>query len=137
MWNQEYMRKKYNVDALFDANKLNGFVENGGFLVITGLPMDPESGLALVQKKLLFGSSESTVEKLMLNNWSIQNLKMKPVYSNGFARNVYQYKTDPSVMSLGKTADILSNTARVVSLSCRSSLSVAHHWKKRKAMPHS
>ena len=102
MWNQEYMRKKYNVDALFDADKLNGFVENGGLLVITGLPMDFESGLALIQKKLLVGSSESTVEKLALNKWSIQNFKMKQAYSNGFAKSVYQYKTDPSVKSLGE-----------------------------------
>ncbi|MCL5408823.1 MAG: hypothetical protein M1135_02215 [Candidatus Omnitrophica bacterium] len=101
-WNQDYMQKKYHVDALFDANKLNRFVENGGLLVITGLPMNTGAELALVQKKLLTGSSLSTVKKLTLNNWSIQNLKMKPAYSNGFSRNVYQYKTGPSVISLGE-----------------------------------
>lgn len=101
-WNQAYMRQNYRVDALFDANELNRFVEKGGLLVITGLPLDPEAGLAPVQRKLLGGSSTVRAEQLSPNEWGRRNLKLKAFYTNGFAPEVYQYEAGPSVQGLGE-----------------------------------
>ncbi|MGB9677185.1 MAG: hypothetical protein ACPLZ9_01070 [Candidatus Ratteibacteria bacterium] len=108
MWNKKYIKEKYNVDSLFDAELLNNFVEKGGVLIISGLPLEKGSGLYFTEKEILYGSSKENKYSIIPNDYAIKKLKLKEKYEPIFTKSSYKYNFDTDkVISLGENTGYL------------------------------
>lgn len=107
MWNQRYMNEKYGVDSLFNSQILNEFVEKGGLLVITGLPLERGSGLYFTENEILFGSERVNINYAKPNEWAIKNFKLKDNYNGLFTISSFKYKINGNVIDLGENTGYL------------------------------
>ena len=108
MWNNEYMNKKYNVDSVFDYKKLNGFVEKGGILIISGIPLEKGSGLYFTENNILYGNSKEEKNFIQPNNFAIEKFKLESRYQPIFTTYTCKYVFDEKqVISLGENTGYL------------------------------
>ncbi|MCM8803013.1 MAG: glycoside hydrolase family 31 protein [Candidatus Omnitrophica bacterium] len=107
MWNDEYMNKKYNVDGIFDYKKLNNFVEKGGILVISGVPLEKGSGLYITENEIIIGTKTINKNYALPNEWAKKNLKLKDSYKDLFTVTSFEFKVSDKAMDLGENTGYL------------------------------
>lgn len=102
MWNKKYMKEKYNVDPLFDSEILNNFVEKGGILIISGLPLEKGSGLYFTENNILFGTLKESKNFIFPNNYAVKKLKLNSKYQPIFTNSSYKYRFDSDRENYGR-----------------------------------
>ncbi|HOL67990.1 MAG TPA: hypothetical protein PKX93_11100, partial [bacterium] len=106
-WDADYMKARYHVDSLFPARTLNQFVEKGGLLVITGLPLEKGSGLFFTEENLLVGGEVVPGSEVLPDDWARQNLRLKKSYGPIFPVSSYRYQPGQEVRVLGENVGFL------------------------------
>lgn len=101
-WNQEYMKKKYNVDALFDVNLLNDFVRKGGLLIISGMPLEEKSGFYFTDNNILKGDKVKKEDFIKPNKFGQEKFGLKSVYSKIFPLYTFDYNVSEKAINLGE-----------------------------------
>jgi hypothetical protein len=108
MWNEKYMKEKYNVDSLFNSEVLNNFVEKGGLLIISGFPLEKGSGLYFTENNILYGTSKEDKNFIQPNNFAVEKLKLEKNYQPVFTTSSFKYIFDKEkVIELGENTGYL------------------------------
>ncbi|MCM8768286.1 MAG: hypothetical protein NC911_01170 [Candidatus Omnitrophica bacterium] len=107
MWDADYMKSRYKVDSLLDARRLNRYVQEGGLLVISGLPLEKGSGLFLTEENFLSGKEVFPAALAIPDDWARENLSLKKEYGPLFPVTGYRYQPGEGMRFLGENVGFL------------------------------
>lgn len=93
LWDRKYIRKKYNVDGIFDGEEIEKFVEKGNNIVIIG-KLDISSKTPFTRILKLSPSGRRTgMYRIKPDDWWKKNFKLKNEYNIRGTKYNYVSKT--------------------------------------------